>query len=171
MKKRDDERVRNLDKTFTALFLVVTIIVVPLSNNYVIQEQPQQIAIFTLLYFSFPTILLVLLWWIATFFDKTSLRIVCWYGLFYTVVHAFWIMLSAYRYLAFGQEFYQSTSIISGIIWILSAYAIPFIPSYFIYQQYSQITSFSSKKVKLGIFIFMVITLGLAFLAIDILTK
>lgn len=151
-----------LDRTFNILFIIVSLAIAPMVNITVFQESPKEPAKLFSLYFLIPMLLLVLLWWCATFFDKISLRIVCWYALFYHVVHAFSTSIYIYVFLAA----YEYVSQYIGM-WILCAYLIPFMPLVFIYRKYSSIQKPSPKKVLVGIFIFWLITLGLAILAVS----
>ena len=156
-----------LDRTFNILFIVITLVIAPaVSINIFKEEEPNPGSRFLILYFLVPTISLILLWWWATFFDKLSLRIVCWYGLFYLVIHAFWIITSMYIDFAYGKEFHQSVSLYAGMGWIFCAYCVPSIPAALIYRRYSNIQEPTPEKVLIGIFIFVAVTFGLAFCAL-----
>lgn len=159
-----------LDNTFNVLFIAVNIIVVPFTSFGLFNSPgPQYLATFLLLYYYVPLILLVLLWWAATFFDKLSLRIVCWYGLFYLIVHGLWILISTYVLLAsyyevplhkFVLKHYLGIEVIN--YWAFSAYFGPLIPTFLVHRRYSHAQKPSLKRVCGGIFIFMAITMVLA---------
>lgn len=167
MAKLSEQDFWKLDRTFNTLFIVVSLVITPIVSIYVFQEQPHPVSKVLVLYFLVPMMSLILLWWWATFFDKLSLRIVCWYGLFNLVVHALWIITSIYVYVVYGEAVHQSISFYAGMGWVLCAYLVPTLPIVFVYRRYSTIQEPSPGKAFAGIFIYVVITLGLAGLAIS----
>ena len=160
-----------LDKTFNMLFIVVNVIIVPFVTFSVFSSPDVAralLATFLFSYYFVPLILLVLLWWGATFLDKLSLRIVCWYGLFYLVAHGLWIMMSNYVFIAYKVNllefallwYYLGMPVI--FYWTLCVYLGPLAPTLLSYRRYSHAQKPSLKRVCVGISIFIVITMVFA---------
>ncbi len=152
-----EKEVGELDSTFPVLLIVVTIILLPTINPYLFQVQSGEFAGFSAGYL-IPLLALVLLWWVAVFFNKTSIRVISWYGLFYYVVLSFWLL---YLFAAspnvwgiWGDLFYGA--------FVCSPFFLSAIPTYLVFKRYSSFTVLSRKMVWLGCCTFALLAFLLA---------
>ncbi len=141
--------VGELDSTFSVLIVVVTVILLPVINPYLFSTQSGEFAGLSAGYLV-PLLALVLLWWVAVFFDKTNIRVISWYGLFYYVILSFWFL-----YLLVGQPNV-------GGIWgnlfygafVSSPFLLSAIPTYFVFRRYNNLRVLSRNVVGIGCCLF-----------------
>jgi len=155
-----EKEVKDLDSTFSVLVIVVTIILLPTIDPYLFSVQSGEFAGFSAGYL-IPFLALVLLWWVAIFFDKSNIRVISWYGLFYYIMLSFWVL---YIYAAkpnpsgiWGDLFFGA---LLGSPFLLSA-----IPTCFVFRKYSSLTGLSRNIVGVGCCLFALFAFLLAVMA------
>jgi hypothetical protein len=161
VKTTSGKEVGELDKTFPVMLIVVTLFLVPAINPYVYSTQPANEANFLIGYFLVPLLLLLVMWWVAVFFDKINLRIVSWYGLFYFVFFSLWMLfLIVFRNLPEG-----NLRLALGGITVFSPFVFAVIPTHFILERYNVYTIVSRKRVTRGCLLFFFFVVCMAVLS------
>lgn len=154
-----------LDRTFNIVLIVITLVIAPAAGFYVFREPPHPTTRFVIPFVFAPLMLLVLLWWVATFFDNLALRIVCWYGLLYFVCHSFWLLTET-TVLSLYESLEEIIGFAFGAAWFTTSYLLPIIPIWFIFKKYADVQKPSREKVLYGIIIFSIITLCLSVIGV-----
>ncbi len=152
-----EKDVGELDGTFSVLIIVVTIILLPTINPYLFSVQSGEFAGFSAGYL-IPLLALILLWWVAVFFDKSSIKVVSWYGLFYYVVLSFWLL-----YLFAGKPNFGGIwgDLFYGVF-VTSPFFFSAIPTYFVFRRYNSLRALSRTNVRIGCCLFALLTFFLA---------